>query len=103
MYQLSVCAETVFRQLPFDERVKRITEAGFQVEFWRWLDRDLSCLSGLSEPPSTFVGCLAGSMVHPEGVALFLDGVERSLAVAKRLRCRQMILLTGEISSTGAA
>lgn len=35
-YQLSVCAEMVFLELPFVERVKRIHELGFGVEIWGW-------------------------------------------------------------------
>jgi len=101
MFKLSVCAETVFRHLPFEERVRRVTEAGFLVEFWKWSGRDLSCVVDRSEPVSTFVGCTAGSMVHPDGVNLFLDGVEKSIAAAHKLRCRQMILLTGEMGPNG--
>jgi hydroxypyruvate isomerase len=31
MFSLAVCAEMVFLDLPFEERVRRIAESGFQV------------------------------------------------------------------------
>ena len=34
MYTLAVCAEMVYRDLPIEERARRIHEAGFQVEIW---------------------------------------------------------------------
>ena len=36
MFQLSVCAETLFRELPLAQRAKEIARAGFLVEFWAW-------------------------------------------------------------------
>ena len=34
MNPLSVCAETVFRSLPFEQRVREIAKEGFLIEFW---------------------------------------------------------------------
>ena len=31
MYRLAICADTVFLDLPFKERLKKIAEAGFLV------------------------------------------------------------------------
>ena len=45
MYRLSVCADTVFLDLPFEERVKKIAKTGFLVEFWGWKRRDLSVIT----------------------------------------------------------
>src|SRR4249919_477186 len=35
-FRLAVSAEMVFVDLPFLERVRRITDAGFEVEIWDW-------------------------------------------------------------------
>jgi hydroxypyruvate isomerase len=35
-FTLAVCAEMVFRSLPITERVRRISDLGFQVEIWDW-------------------------------------------------------------------
>ncbi len=36
MFDLAVCAEMVFLELPVTERVRRIADLGFQVEIWDW-------------------------------------------------------------------
>ena len=35
-FRLAVSAEMVFLDLPFEERVRRIDELGFEVEIWDW-------------------------------------------------------------------
>lgn len=35
-WTLAVCAEMVFTDLPFEERVRRIHDLGFAVEIWDW-------------------------------------------------------------------
>ena len=43
-FQLAVCAEMVFTELPFLERVTRIRDLGFDVEIWDWTNKDLEAL-----------------------------------------------------------
>src|SRR5206468_2904809 len=45
MFQLSVCAETLFRELPLAQRAKEIARAGFLVGFWAWQDRGLEAIA----------------------------------------------------------
>jgi len=102
MFCLSVCADTMFLDLPFLERVKKIAACGFLVEFWNWGGRDLEALS--RDPNiciSAFTGYTKGSVLHPDGVEEFLAGVRESLEVAKRLRCRSLFLSPGELDSHG--
>jgi hydroxypyruvate isomerase len=102
MFRLAVCAETFFCDLPFVERARKISEAGFLVDFWRWTDRDVDALA--AEETITiggFTGYIAGSLVHPDGLTTFLAGITQTLAVAARLRCRELVLSTGEIDHAG--
>ncbi len=102
MFRLAVCAETFFCDLPFVERARKISEAGFLVDFWRWTDRNVDALA--DDPAITiggFTGYIGGSLVHPDGLATFLDGIERTLTVAARLDCRELVLSTGEIDHQG--
>jgi len=95
---LSVCADTVFVELPFLDRVRAIHDAGFAVEFWQWLDKPIDAMAALQGVRWTsFVGWVGGSALHPDGVGHFLDGVRRSLEVANRLGCPRLILVTGEL------
>ena len=43
-FTLAVCAEMVFRSLPITERVRRISDLGFQVEIWDWTKHDIDAL-----------------------------------------------------------
>jgi hydroxypyruvate isomerase len=102
MFRLSICADTVFRSLPFVERVKEIARAGFLVEFWRWMDREVDAIA--ADPNirvCAFTGYLAGSMVHPEGAEELLRGMKRSLPIAAKLRCGTLFLSSGELTNEG--
>lgn len=101
MYQLSVCAETVFLDLPFEERVRKITEAGFWVEFWGWKGRDLDVFKDEKVRVSCCLGSNAGSMVHPDHLEAYLADTEKSVPVAKEIRCGRLILLAGELGPKG--
>jgi hypothetical protein len=35
-YRIAVSAEMVFLDLPFEDRVRRIADAGFEIEIWDW-------------------------------------------------------------------
>jgi hydroxypyruvate isomerase len=95
---LSVCADTVFLDLPFMDRVSAIRDAGFAVEFWQWLDKPIEAMAALPGVRWTsFVGWVGGTALHPDGVGEFLEGVRRSLEVASRLGCTRLILVTGEL------
>ena len=104
MYQLSVCAETVFRDLPFAFRVAEIARAGFLVEFWGRNGSDIDAIERkIRDEPyiriSSMIGCAQGSIMHPEHVDSFLEGVRTRLSLAKRVSCRQLILLVSELNS----
>lgn len=106
MFQLSVCADTVLLELPFEARVSEIAAAGFGVDFWRWRDHDMDRLAErLAADPqvriSSFAGYVGGSIVHPDGVDEFLRGVEESLLVAQRLDCRHLTISTGGFGMPG--
>ena len=44
-FRLAVSAEMVFVDLPFEERVRRISDAGFEVEIWDWTKKDVDALA----------------------------------------------------------
>ena len=106
MYRLFACADTLFLHLPFEERVKKICMAGFLAEFWLWDGRDMDALA--ADPKiqvnNFVIGPGDGCMVHPDNVEGYFDNVEEGLAIAKKLRCRRFIALSGGLSAeTGAS
>ena len=40
-YRLAASAEMLFLDLPFEERVRRIADLGFEVEIWDWTAKDV--------------------------------------------------------------
>lgn len=86
-YQLSVCAEMVFLDLPFVERVKRIHELGFGVEIWGWADKDIDALAATGARFTSMTGYLSGNLTDDNEIQQLLQSAEASLAVAERLNC----------------
>lgn len=86
-YQLSVCAEMVFLDLPFVERVKRIHELGFGVEIWSWQNKDIDALAATGARFTSMTGYLTGNLTDEDEIEQLLQSAEASLAVARRLNC----------------
>ena len=66
LMRLAVCAEMVFTDLPFTERVRRIHEAGFDVELWDSRTKDIGALKATGAVFSSMTGYTAGSLVDPD-------------------------------------
>ncbi|MFE2443930.1 hydroxypyruvate isomerase, partial [Streptomyces sp. NPDC059426] len=92
MYTLAVCAEMVFRDLPVQERARRIHDAGFQVEIWDWSRHDLTALERTGAVFSSMTGHLRGSLTDEDGAAELLRTAEESVKVAERLGCPRLNL-----------
>jgi hydroxypyruvate isomerase len=101
MFNLAVCAEMVFLDLPFEERVRRIAESGFQVEIWNWTRHDIDALVGTGAEFSSMVGHTAGSLLDEDGANALLRGAEESLAAAERLGCRRLLVYGTELGPDG--
>ncbi len=102
MFQLSVCAGTFLQGLPFLQRVREIARAGFLVDLWGWEDNALGEIAADSNITiSSLPGWRQGSIVHPDGVKSFFEGVRYNLDVAAQLGCRNLAIATGEISAEG--
>ena len=72
-FQLAVCAEMVFTDLPFIERVERIRDLGFDVEIWDWTNKDLSALAATGANFKSMTGYTTGNL---------LDGADELLRTA---------------------
>jgi hydroxypyruvate isomerase len=92
MFDLAVCAEMVFLDLPFVDRVRRIDELGFMVEIWDWTEKDIDALADTGAGFSSMTGYVDGSLTEPDGAEALLRTAEQSVAVAKRLGCPRLNL-----------
>jgi hydroxypyruvate isomerase len=89
-YRLAVCAEMVFLDLPFPERVRRIADLGFEVEMWNWADKDIQALVETGATFSSMTGYLRGTLADPAGADELLRTAQLSLQVAERLDCPRL-------------
>jgi hydroxypyruvate isomerase len=101
LFDLAVCAEMVFLDLPFEQRVRRIAEYGFQVEIWNWIYHDIDALVQTGARFSSMVGHTAGSLLDDDGANALLRSAEESLAVAERLNCRRLLVFGTELGPDG--
>lgn len=96
MYTLSLCAGTILTELPFEARLRKIAAAGFTAELWDW---DEDAIDRIGTDPTVAVtsmpGWIGGSMVHPDGVDAYLEGVEERLQTAARCGCSNLCITTG--------
>jgi hydroxypyruvate isomerase len=79
---LAACAEMLFTDLPFADRVRRLDELGFQVEIWDWTTKDLDALAASGATFSSMTGYVRGDLTTAEGSAELLTTAEESLRAA---------------------
>lgn len=85
MFNLAVCAEMVFRDLPIEERARKIRALGFAVEIWDWTRHDIAALARSGATFSSMTGYVTGDLIDDEGSAELLRTAERSIPIAKEL------------------
>jgi hydroxypyruvate isomerase len=89
-YRLAVSAEMVFVDLPFEERVRRIADLGFEVEIWDWTKKDIGILAKTGVTFSSMTGYITGTLADPDGAQELLRTAEQSLRVAEELDCPRL-------------
>lgn len=89
-YRLAACAEMLFQELPFVDRVERIAAAGFEVEIWGWTTKDITALRRTGATFSSMTGYVTGTLADDEGPEELLRTARQSLDVAERLDCPRL-------------
>lgn len=102
-FELAVCAEMVFTDLPITERARRIDELGMAVEIWSWHDKDLPALAATGARFSSMTGYLHGDLVDPEGAEEVVRTAARSIEAARTLGVPRLNLHTAELVDGNAA
>ena len=67
-FQLSVCAEMVYLELPFIERVKKIHAQGYGVEIWNWTNKDIEALVATGARFTSMTGYISGNLTDDDGI-----------------------------------
>jgi hydroxypyruvate isomerase len=89
-YRLAASAEMLFLDLPFEERVRRIADLGFEVEIWDWTVKDVDALVRTGASFSSMTGYVRGTLADPDGAEELLRTAEESLKVAEQLDCPRL-------------
>ena len=101
MFQLAVCAEMLYTEMPFLERVERLNAEGFQIEFWDWTKQDLSQLANTGAVFSNMSGYLKGNLTEDEGISQMLTSAEESLRAAEVIDVARLNLHGTGIDAVG--
>ena len=100
-FPLAVCAEMVFQELPFIERVRRIDELGFQVEIWDWTVKDIDALVATGATFSSMTGYTEGSLADAAGGEALLRTAEQTIEIARGLGCTRLVVHGTQLDSRG--
>ncbi|WP_111467180.1 TIM barrel protein [Microbacterium suaedae] len=84
-YRLAACAEMIYLDQPFEERVRRIHERGFEIEIWDWTTKDLRALADTGAVFSSMTGYVRGDLTTDDGIDALLESAARSLEQADAL------------------
>jgi hydroxypyruvate isomerase len=102
-FQLAVCAEMVFGDLPIVERVRRISDLGFAAEIWSWHDKDLEALRATGARITSMTGYLHGDVIDPDTADEVVRTAELSIAAAQTLGVTQLVVHPAELIDGQAA
>lgn len=101
--KLSVCIDAVFQGKDFCESMARVKESGISAfEFWSWWDKNIDAIRYESKRLGLTVAAFCTkfiSLVDPSQRDAYLEGLDESIRVAKKLGCTTLISQTG--SDTG--
>jgi hydroxypyruvate isomerase len=104
-YDISVMLWTVYRKLPFEERLEKVVEAGYHNvelvgEYHNWtpadFDRAISKQKELQIHFDTTAGLKHG-VGNPADRDALLDDVKNELPIMERLNCPSCIIMSGNV------
>jgi hydroxypyruvate isomerase len=103
-FQLSVMLWTVFRDLPFEQRLAKVAEAGYRNvelvgEYEDWKPQDYDRANAARKRLGIRFDCTAGlkhSLCNPAERDALVQEFKQTLPIMQKLDCPAMILLTGD-------
>jgi hydroxypyruvate isomerase len=109
MLKEDVCIETVFEDLPFNDRIKKVAALGYNaIEFWFWdYDRDIKTTADFTADLNIVInnivvnspdGSNGGSLTKREDKAKYLDSLKRTIDLAQKLNVGKLITCTGNMA-----
>ena len=102
-FNLSIMLWTVFTNLPFEQRLEKVAEAGYRNvelvgEYSKWTEEDFKRANAKRKELGITFDCTAGlkyGVSNPEHRAALLAELIQTLPVMERIDCPSMIFLSG--------
>jgi hydroxypyruvate isomerase len=102
--KLSVMLWTIYRDLPFEQRLEKVAEAGYHAvelvgEFKKWSEDDFRRANAKKRSLGITFDATAGlstSIVDPRAHDAFLAELNTFVHIAQKLQCPAIIVLTGD-------
>jgi len=103
-FKLSVMLWTVFRDLPFEQRLEKVAEAGYHNvelvgEYEHWTDKDFDRANAKRKELGITFDCTAGlkyGACDPDHRDALLAELNDALRTMERIDCPALILLSGD-------
>jgi hydroxypyruvate isomerase len=98
--RLSVCIDMILTELPFLQRMETVKRLGYPAfEFWEWKNKDVDAILRKKNELGLEIATMMGSgwkqMNSEEARKTFVSDIQASLASAKRLGVKTLIVTTG--------
>src|SRR6266496_1158566 len=102
-FKLSVMLWTVFRDLPFEQRLEKVAEAGYSNvelvgEYSKWTEDEFTRFNAKRKELGITFDCTAGlkhSLCNPEDRAALVNDLRDTLPIMAKIDCPTMIILSG--------
>src|SRR5580658_5927907 len=103
-FRLSIMLWTVFTNLPFEQRLEKVAEAGYRNvelvgEYQEWTDADFRRVNGKRKQLGIHFDCTAGlkhGVSIPDHRQPLLDELRQVLPIMEQIDCPNLILLSGD-------
>lgn len=104
-YKLSVMLWTIFRDLPFEQRLEKVAAAGYTNvelvgEYQKWSDAEFDSANSARKRLGISFDCTAGikhSLCNPVEREALLAEIRSAVPIMEKLDCPALILLSGNV------
>jgi hydroxypyruvate isomerase len=104
-FRLSVMLWTVFRDLPFEQRLEKVAAAGYRNvelvgEYQKWTNTDFERALAKRKELGISFDCTAGlkhGLCNPADRDALLDEIRSTIPIMQRIDCPALIFLSGNI------
>jgi hydroxypyruvate isomerase len=98
--RLSVCIDMILTEIPFLQRMETVKRLGYPAfEFWEWKNKDVDAIirkkGELGLEIATIMGSGWKQLFTDEARKTFVSDIQASIAAAKRLGSKTLIVTTG--------